>query len=881
MSQDVNVEQQDIDLLEPNLAVSDVEDISEVSEDSSSEDETKDWMTLMTEIFGELRVNLKKGIMFGDQALTENKPRAATVITTQYSMFIIIKKEHFDVIEKLNKQEKQYKKEFLMQVMPSLSVINADKYVNDMINTLVTETWKKRSLITKQGNEGNKLYFVKSGTVKIFYKIPSTGKVVNISEVESGCLLGEECLDLINDGFYKYSCQVSSIECTFLTLPKRYFQTKLPHETLTDLFSTFQEKDHHRMHTVAGLCNETELAEILDATKPKLFIKKNLMSVKIRKNNIAEKCDTENQEIGEKIELKKYFEANFKRKPNLNDQKWYQSMLNFQAKKNKKDINVVDKSHNSGTQDPLDNLNNRNLPFDEIHRWRVDQENNSQCTYLKMKEDYVANETKDMVKVITSGPQKDDSKSTEFDDEIITVVGNKDVITSMKSDHLWDMNANTKDVFGIERPQKFKLKSDKSTIQGYDSSSQLKEESTKNHLKVIEPDICNAFLRRVRNNTNNIVDYGVEEHEFNKMSFNIRSNEAVDLFNTSHQRMETKASCKTQMNFNDQKDALSLPAPKNQNIHTDNLGLETENKFNTENDKDYNFDNRRKHQGGSTRFPKTFQSNYLNLNKTKTGNFSGNVTGNLKSMRTRLLSPFSQHSFLSEEKEFPGICTIHKLKEYTKPIFKSNYCKKIDNKFYHPKLAMQHVSLKHLKNNDTTDVSKYFMIGPKPNSELKEMVHDNIKDILNENKNLGLNKSSSLLTKNYDKIYSRINNSRSNIKNSYTSNSFYNKTSEYHQTLKVPSKKKLNDSKFTSNKNDYHNYSLSYPKSEKQFYNDISTYRIASNQTGDPSLCFEVKGQHSKKNMVRDSFELNQKLANEEKLAALNNPNKLRKISLV
>ena len=186
-----------------------------IEELSEAESDKMDWMTLVANQFGELRVVLKKGFMFGEVALTENKPRAATIITMTNTKLIIIKKEQFDIIKKINLQEKQIKREFLYQIMPKLNEINATKYMEDLLNSVETISFSKNTSLTVQQEEGDKVYFLKSGIVKVFYKLKS-GKVINTSELGPGAVIGEECL-FDEHGLYKYSTKVYSLEVKLLT----------------------------------------------------------------------------------------------------------------------------------------------------------------------------------------------------------------------------------------------------------------------------------------------------------------------------------------------------------------------------------------------------------------------------------------------------------------------------------------------------------------------------------------------------------------------------------------------------------------------------------------------------------------------------------------
>jgi hypothetical protein len=60
------------------------------------------------------------------------------------------------------------------------------------------------------------------------------GRVVNICEIGTGSVIGEECL-FDSDFAYKYTITISSPEAKFLTINRRYCQTKIPYSVLKDL----------------------------------------------------------------------------------------------------------------------------------------------------------------------------------------------------------------------------------------------------------------------------------------------------------------------------------------------------------------------------------------------------------------------------------------------------------------------------------------------------------------------------------------------------------------------------------------------------------------------------------------------------------------------
>jgi CRP-like cAMP-binding protein len=234
----------------------------ESDEDSDAEQsEPKEWHEIVAELYGDHLCDLGKGIMFGELALSENKPRQATIMCKTECTFMIIKKEQFDIIKRFHTTEMNFRKDFLLKVMPKIEEINADKYVKDMLISLTNESYMKNQIVTRQGLEGGKVYLLRDGRCKITMRLKN-GRVVNICEIGTGSVIGEECL-FDSEFAYKYTITISSPEAKFLTINRRYCQTKIPFSVLEDLKISYDLKDYYRMRICGKLCNDSgELAKI-------------------------------------------------------------------------------------------------------------------------------------------------------------------------------------------------------------------------------------------------------------------------------------------------------------------------------------------------------------------------------------------------------------------------------------------------------------------------------------------------------------------------------------------------------------------------------------------------------------------------------------------
>ena len=317
----------------------------------------QNWLEQQEILYGPKILKLEKGYMFGELALLNTQPRAATILAEVDCKFLVLRKKQFEYIKKFYSNEMVVKRDFLFNVMPTLNEINADKYVTDILINFSNVGLTKGTFITKQDVLGDKIYFLRQGVCKIQYRLPSK-KLITMCEVSSGTVIGEECLFSTNNK-YTFTAVVQSGEAKFFTLYRKYMQKSIPFSTLKDLKTCYDMKEKARINNMERQALDKDLVDKLD-TKSKIFVKEPLMCVN-RRITTKKNEPIEQHPIEQNIEHQKYFKANFQRYQSIEDVKWSAAMMDNLQKKN----------------------SDNHLDLEDIQNWRKDQQNKDPIAFNK------------------------------------------------------------------------------------------------------------------------------------------------------------------------------------------------------------------------------------------------------------------------------------------------------------------------------------------------------------------------------------------------------------------------------------------------------------------------------------------------------------------
>ena len=134
---------------------------------------------------------------FGELALLYNAPRAATITATEASVVWKLDRGTFNHIVKDAAQRKREKYDSFLQSVPILQSI--DPYERSALGDAVREErFKKNDYIIRQGQSGDKFFFINSGTAIATKNVTGSSEEQKVMDYESGAYFGERAL-LTND----------------------------------------------------------------------------------------------------------------------------------------------------------------------------------------------------------------------------------------------------------------------------------------------------------------------------------------------------------------------------------------------------------------------------------------------------------------------------------------------------------------------------------------------------------------------------------------------------------------------------------------------------------------------------------------------------------
>lgn len=150
--------------------------------------------------------NYGPGDLFGELSLMYNTPRAASIVATSFSRLFSLDRQTFNAIVKTSTIKKR---ELYEQFLSKIEILQSlDSYErNKLCDCLKTETFKQGEFIIREGDEGNRFYFVQDGTGVALKRRPD-GTQEHVFDYKPNDYFGE--LALLNNDKRKASIQVTS-----------------------------------------------------------------------------------------------------------------------------------------------------------------------------------------------------------------------------------------------------------------------------------------------------------------------------------------------------------------------------------------------------------------------------------------------------------------------------------------------------------------------------------------------------------------------------------------------------------------------------------------------------------------------------------------------
>lgn len=179
--------------------------------------------------YGDLLAKLTFGRLFGETGLLNDNPRNASIITLEDTDFMVFHKTALDMIRTFYSKDFTEKKQYLLKMIPEMTMINNQLRITQMIEFFKPATIRHGQFIAVEGDFSNKVYFMMEGEMTMFKgielpeiinnrKINYRMQQIPITNVQGQAILGEECLE--QDYRYKYSIQVKSADAKLLCFEK-------------------------------------------------------------------------------------------------------------------------------------------------------------------------------------------------------------------------------------------------------------------------------------------------------------------------------------------------------------------------------------------------------------------------------------------------------------------------------------------------------------------------------------------------------------------------------------------------------------------------------------------------------------------------------------
>ena len=145
-----------------------------------------------------LAVELGRGDYFGERALLNDAPRAATCRCKTKVQVLSLEKEDFDELVArrfgvAQDVDEAMKRADVLAGMPLFSEVGPSQ-VKEIASKLVDETHTPGSPIIRQGDEGDKFYVIKSGTVEVRRRPEGTEEETTVGRLGRGEYFGEIAL---------------------------------------------------------------------------------------------------------------------------------------------------------------------------------------------------------------------------------------------------------------------------------------------------------------------------------------------------------------------------------------------------------------------------------------------------------------------------------------------------------------------------------------------------------------------------------------------------------------------------------------------------------------------------------------------------------------
>ena len=163
--------------------------------------------------------NYGKGDVFGELSLMYNAPRAASIISISSSVLYSLDRDTFNNIVKSAAIKRRDKYDNFLQKVEILSELEGYERAK-IADCLQTEHYRNGDFIIREGEDGDKFYFLQEGTAEALKKDGNVDK--RVLEYKENDYFGE--LALLNDGKRNASIKATSDKTTVAVMDKDTFK---------------------------------------------------------------------------------------------------------------------------------------------------------------------------------------------------------------------------------------------------------------------------------------------------------------------------------------------------------------------------------------------------------------------------------------------------------------------------------------------------------------------------------------------------------------------------------------------------------------------------------------------------------------------------------
>ncbi|KAL4453072.1 hypothetical protein ABPG74_015303 [Tetrahymena malaccensis] len=271
----------------------------------------QDFLAVLGQSYGKLLIEVEEGALFGEKALIENKPRAATICSKTPCEFLILNKEDFEIVQIKYNKAQQDKKDFIMNKFPFLgNLITSGRVFERVVRFFDEETYHKNQIIVKEGVQiapaNQKLFVIVQGEIQLYKNIikkinnphsliEKQIEQIHIATLGQSEVFGEELLEIQQDEkSYLYTAVCVSPNSQFLTININVLDKKMPDQMKDFIQANYFSKKNLRESILLSHDKQKKEIELMRKKnmKDQFEFEKNLL-VKIRKIQVEK--DQENE----------------------------------------------------------------------------------------------------------------------------------------------------------------------------------------------------------------------------------------------------------------------------------------------------------------------------------------------------------------------------------------------------------------------------------------------------------------------------------------------------------------------------------------------------------------------------------------------------------